>query len=232
MIKESCRILIIEDDAPIGGLIKYNLERSGYLCHLVEDGVKALELMNLGIPFKLILLDIMLPNMNGFEVCRLIKESDEFDHIPIIMLTARGEEKDRIAGFEIGADDYILKPFSPREMLLRVKAVLRRGVPKNNSDEEIYQVNGLRVDVPKLKVYVDKNEVKLTAMEFKLMLALIQPRGRVQTRDFLLNNVWEKGHGVTTRTVDTHISFLRNKLGRAGHLIETIRGFGYRIKSE
>ena len=146
-------------------------------------------------------------------------------------LTAKGEEVDRIVGFELGADDYVVKPFSPRELVLRVKAILNRGTPKENS-KEILSFGDLKVDIPRCKVSIDKKEVKLTAMEFKLLVTLIQKKGRVQSRDQLLEDVWKLDSDVTTRTIDTHVKRLRQKLGDMGKLVETVRGYGYRLNEE
>jgi DNA-binding response OmpR family regulator len=171
----------------------------------------------------------MLPQMDGFEVCRHIKQEKKYKDIPIIMLTAKGEEIDRIVGFELGADDYIVKPFSPRELVLRVKAVLRRGKIEK-IDKEILKAGILNVDIPRHRVTVNNKEVDLTNMEFKLLIVLMENKGRVQTRDRLLSQIWDINAEVYTRTVDTHIKRLREKLGKAGKYIETVVGLGYKFK--
>lgn len=224
-------ILVVEDDKNIAKLVKYNLEKAGLeceVCHTGEEGMKALE----RAPADLIILDIMLPGMDGLEVCRRIKQSKGTAGIPVIMLTAKGEEVDRVVGFELGADDYIVKPFSPRELILRIKAILKRMAPGEESEKEVFRAGDLVVDISKHKVTAGKKEVDLTPMEFKLLTTLMERRGRVQSRDRILNDVWDITSDVTTRTVDTHVKRLREKLGKAGKLIETVRGIGYRFKEE
>lgn len=228
MAKE--KILIIEDDPNISQLVKYNLEKGGYDCILSGSGENGLKILQKGA-VDLLILDIMLPEMDGFELCRRIKQDRGLSDIPIIILTAKGEEIDRIVGFELGADDYIVKPFSPRELVLRTKAVLKRlKQPDNTSD--ILKAGDLEVDIPKHKITLNKNNIELTQMEFRLLVILMKRRGRVQSRQVLLNDVWEMWSDVTTRTIDTHIKRLREKLGSAGHLIETVRGIGYRFSEE
>lgn len=173
----------------------------------------------------------MLPKMDGLLTCKRIKQDKRNTSLPVVMLTAKGEEVDRIVGFELGADDYIVKPFSPRELVLRIKAILSRGKPRE-VPQEILSVDRLKVDIPRCKVTIDHKEVKLTAMEFKLLTTLIKKRGRVQSRDQLLDEVWNLDADITTRTVDTHIKRLRQKLGAAGKLIETVRGYGYRLSED
>lgn len=224
------KILIVEDDKNISKLVKYNLEKQGFECFSAISGEEALETLD-KYPIDLIILDIMLPGMDGFETCRLIKQDSELKNIPIVMLTAKGEEVDRIVGLELGADDYIVKPFSPRELVLRVKAILKRGKVEE-SKKDILKVNNLTVDIPKHKVTMNQKEVVLTPIEFKLLVTLIERRGRVQTRDRLLSDIWDIHAELDTRTVDTHIKRLREKLGKTGRLIETVRGLGYRFKEE
>ena len=222
-------ILLVEDDKNISKLVKYNLEKSGYNCLAVVTGEDGFEILDKE-KINLIILDVMLPKMDGFEVCRLIKQEDLYSQIPIIMLTARAEEIDRIVGLELGADDYIAKPFSPRELVLRVKAILKRSVTKTVvSPKEILNFDKLKIDIPRHKVLVNAKEVKLTAMEFDLLVILLNRKGRVQSREQLLNDVWGIEADVTTRTVDTHVKRLRQKLGRYGKFIETVRGYGYRF---
>ena len=228
MAKE--KILVIEDDKHISKLIRYNLEKSGYDCIVVDDGEEVLAILGKqGV--DLIILDIMLPKMDGFEVCRLIKQDTKLKNIPIIMLTAKGEEVDRIVGLELGADDYVVKPFSPRELMLRIKAILRRGKPEE-SQKDIIKRGVLIIDVPKHRVTVNNKEIELTPIEFKLLVTLIERKGRVQSRDRLLTDVWSIDAEIYTRTVDTHIKRLREKLGKVGDSIETVRGLGYRFKEE
>lgn len=221
------KILVVEDDKHIFKLVKYNLEKAGFDCTVTVTGEDALEVLDRE-SIDLIILDIMLPKMDGFETCRHIKQDKKLLNIPIIMLTAKGEEVDKVVGFELGADDYVVKPFSPRELILRAKAILKRGKPKEE-EKDILSVDKITIDIPRHKVTVDKKEIKLTQLEFKLLVTLVKRRGRVQSRDGLLEDVWDIASEVTTRTIDTHIKRLREKLGKAGKLIETIRGIGYRF---
>jgi len=228
MLKE--KILVIEDDKHISKLVKYNLEKAGYDSTVVEDGEEALDVLGKQ-GADLIILDIMLPKMDGFEVCRAIKQNNKLKNIPVIMLTAKGEEVDRIVGLELGADDYVVKPFSPRELMLRVKAILRRGKAEE-SPKDIIKIGTLVIDIPKHRVTVNNKEVELTPIEFKLLVTLIERNGRIQSRDQLLSDVWDMHSDVFTRTVDTHIKRLREKLGKMGDIIETVRGLGYRCKED
>ncbi|RKY42385.1 MAG: DNA-binding response regulator [Candidatus Makaraimicrobium thalassicum] len=223
-------ILVVEDDKNISKLIKYNLEGEGYGCLVSFGGEDALKILDKN-PVDLIVLDIMLPGMDGLEVCRRVKQDKVLSGIPIIMLTAKGEEVDRVVGFELGADDYMVKPFSPRELILRIKAILKRLNPVE-VEKNLLKAGNLTMDLPRHKVTVDKKEIELTSMEFKLLAALMQRKGRVQSRERLLDDVWDIASDVTTRTVDTHIKRLRAKLGKAGYLIETVRGIGYRFSEE
>ena len=224
------RILIVEDDKHISKLVKFNLEKANYDCAIAATGEKALEALD-DRPVDLVILDIMLPGMDGFGICRTIKEKEKLKNIPIIMLTAKGEEVDRIVGLELGADDYIVKPFSPRELVLRVKAILKRGKVEE-AKKDILAAGDIIVDIPKHKVTVKEKSIDLTQMEFKLLVTLMERRSRVQTRERLLSDVWDMGTGVDTRTIDTHVKRLREKLGKSGSLIETIRGLGYKFKEE
>ena len=224
------KILIVEDDQHISQLVKYNLEKAGFDCATAETGEEAIERLKKG-SFDLMILDIMLPQMDGFEVCKRIKQETRCAAMPIMMLTAKGEEVDRIVGFELGADDYMVKPFSPRELLLRVKAILRRGETREAA-AEVLKVGHLSIDIPCHKVLVNQKEIHLTAKEYKLLLVLVQRKGRLQSRERLLEDVWDVTADVTTRTVDTHVKRLRQKLGREGRLIETVRGMGYRFYDE
>jgi len=224
------RILIVEDDKHISKLVKFNLEKADYECAIAGTGEKALAILD-DRPVGLIILDIMLPGMDGFGICRAIKEKEKLKNIPIIMLTAKGEEVDRVVGLELGADDYMVKPFSPRELVLRVKAILKRGKPEE-AKKGVLAAGDIVVDIPKHKVAVKGRPVELTQMEFKLLATLMERRGRVQTRERLLSDVWDMGEDVDTRTIDTHVKRLREKLGRSGGLIETVRGLGYRFKEE
>ncbi|MBF0532084.1 MAG: response regulator transcription factor [Candidatus Omnitrophica bacterium] len=224
------KILIIEDDKNIAKLIRYNLEKAGYECLGAITGEEGFELLNRAL-VNLIILDVMLPQMDGFEVCRSLRQDERLKHIPVIMLTARGEEVDRIVGLELGADDYMVKPFSPRELALRVKAVLRRGKTAPAQKENL-AVGDVTIDIEKHQVRAGEKAIDLTAMEFKLLVVMMERPGRVQTRERLLADVWDIHADVSTRTVDTHIKRLREKLGRPGKAIETVIGIGYRFKAE
>ena len=221
------KILIVEDDKHISKLIKYNLEKAGFDCIAAVTGEDSLEVLDRE-SIDLIILDIMLPKMDGFETCRHIKQHKKSAGIPIIMLTAKGEEVDKVVGFELGADDYIVKPFSPRELILRVKAVLKRGKPQEE-EKDILSIDKITIDIPRHKVTVDKKRINLTQLEFKLLVTLVKRKGRVQSRDGLLEDVWDIAAEVTTRTIDTHVKRLREKMGKSGKLIETVRGIGYRF---
>jgi len=228
MLKQ--KILIIEDDKHISKLLKYNLEKAGFDTWIAFSGEDALEILSRQFP-DLIILDLMLPQMDGLEVCRLIRQDHKKKNIPIMMLTARGEEVDRIVGLELGADDYIVKPFSPREIILRIRAILRRLHVKEPMSDTL-NAGLLVVDVPRHRVLVNQKEVDLTPLEFKLLVTLLERKGIVQTREILLNDVWDMEAEVYTRTIDTHIKHLRTKLGKAGKMIETVIGMGYRFKEE
>ncbi|MDY0040869.1 MAG: response regulator [Desulforhabdus sp.] len=221
-------VLIVEDETDILQLLKYHVEAAGFDALTAQDGYEALSLAKRQLP-NLVLLDLMIPGLDGFEVCRELKRNAETKHIPIIMLTAKGEEIDRIVGLELGADDYVVKPFSPRELILRIRAVLRRSEAEG-SPEAIWQEDELRVDLEAHKVTVDTEQIVLTATEFKLLVVLIRSRGKVQTRDQLLDKVWGYQFEGYARTVDTHVRRLRQKLGRYSNLVETVRGVGYRFR--
>lgn len=223
-------ILVIEDDEDILNLLKFNLEAAGYDVLTSTDGYEGLNLAKTKDP-SLIVLDIMLPGLDGFEICKELKRKKETSSIPVVMLTARGEEVDRIVGLELGADDYVVKPFSPRELLLRVKGILKRShTPDEEGGRAPWQKDGLLVDMEAHKVLVDEEEVELTATEFKLLSELVNRQGRVHTRDQLLNRVWGYEFEGYARTVDTHIRRLRQKLGPYAAFVETVRGVGYRFR--
>jgi len=220
------RILVIEDERALRDVVSYNLRRAG---HEVLEAGRATEGLSLvrGARPDLVVLDLMLPDMPGTEVCKAIRADPGLAHVRILMLTARSEEVDRIVGFELGADDYVTKPFSVRELVLRVGAVLRRGAEAAASAE--IRLGPLALDAERHRVTVDGKEVALTALEFRLLHTLLLRQGRVQSRERLLEDVWGMRGDITTRTVDTHVKRLREKLGEAGKLIETVRGVGYRI---
>jgi two-component system phosphate regulon response regulator PhoB len=222
------KILIVEDEPDVVEMLKRQLERSGeYSAVVAPDGPGGLDLARAEAP-ALIVLDLMLPGMSGLEVCRLLKSAQPTRQIPIIMLTAKAEEVDRIVGLEFGADDYVTKPFSPRELVLRIGAILRRA--ERPQAERRLSAGDLVLDLERYELRVRGKLVTLTAIEFKLLATLMQRRGRVQARDRLLQDVWGYDAAIDTRTVDTHVRRLREKLGQRGELIETVRGFGYRFR--
>ena len=221
------KILIVDDEEDILSLVEYNLKKEGYRTIGVKTGEAALQLVEEETP-DLIILDLMLPEMDGLEVCRILKSNENTSDIPIIMLTAKGEETDIVVGLEIGADDYVTKPFSPRVLLARTKALLRRKT-KEPIPKEIIQVENLVIDTGKYLVTIEGKPISLTSTEFNLLRFLAQHRGKVFTRNQLLDNVWKDETFVIDRTVDVHIRSLRKKLGSAANLIETVRGVGYRL---
>ncbi|GAB6037004.1 response regulator transcription factor [Fundidesulfovibrio butyratiphilus] len=221
-------VLIVEDDEDILQLLDYNMQNAGFETVTCRDGLEAVTLIKRRKP-DLVLLDLMLPGIDGFEICKTVKRDPKTAHVPVIMLTARGEEVDRIVGLELGADDYVVKPFSPRELILRAKAVLKRSGPDSQPKKVLSQA-GLTVDLDAHRAESDGVEIALTATEFKLLAELFQNPGRVHTRDQLLASVWGYEFEGYARTVDTHVRRLRQKLGPHADLIETVRGVGYRFK--
>ena len=223
-------ILIIEDERDVVDLLTLNLRKAGgFTIAVANDGATGLTKARAEKP-DIIILDLMLPKMPGLEVCKLLKTDPATRQIPILMLTARAEEIDRIVGLEFGADDYVTKPFSPREVILRIKAILQRSAAEQT--EEPITAGLIVIDPARHKVTVREKDVDLTSIEFRLLRMLMQRRGRVQERDRLLNEVWGYESAIDTRTVDTHIRRLREKLGKAGDQIETVRGFGYRFRED
>jgi two-component system phosphate regulon response regulator PhoB len=222
-------ILIIEDEQDLAALVAFSLEKEGYRPLTAGDGAAGMEAARRHQP-DLILLDLMLPGMMGTEVCKQLKKEPATAAIPIIMLTARGDEIDRVVGFEVGADDYVVKPFSSRELLLRIRAVLRRAAPAQTG--RTIAIGTLVIDCDRHRVAVEGEEVVLTTIEFKLLLTLAERLGRLQSRDGLLTTVWGYNYVGDTRTVDTHVTRLRAKLGKAGDLIRTVRGFGYKMEAQ
>jgi len=217
-------VLIIEDERDLADLLAFNLEKDGYQTVIATDGVEGLDAAARVLP-DLILLDLMLPGMMGMEVCKSLKRNERTSPIPVIMLTAKGEEIDKVVGFEVGADDYVVKPFSSRELLLRVKAVLRR-VHTEAVTNPVITVGAITIDTERHLVLVDGKEISFTTTEFKLLHTLVKRLGRLQSRDVLLRDVWGYNFVEDTRTVDTHVTRLRTKLGEAGEMIKTVRGFG------
>jgi len=222
------RILIVEDERDVLDLLMLTLRKAGGFSILTAtDGATGLQKARLEKP-AFIILDLMLPKMPGLELCKALKSDPATSRIPIMMLTAKAEEIDRIVGLEFGADDYVTKPFSPREVTLRIKAILRRGEPKWDGDH--LTAGPIQIDPARHEVSVGGKAVTLTMLEFKLLRTLIERRGRVQARDRLLNDVWGYESAIDTRTVDTHVRRLRKKLGKAADAIESVRGFGYRLR--
>jgi len=218
-------ILIIEDETDVADLLSLNLRKAGFRVSTAGDGASGLQKARDDRP-DFIILDLMLPKMSGLEVCRILKSDAATARMPILMLTAKAEEIDRIVGLEFGADDYVTKPFSPREIVLRIRAIFRRG----EKAEKSLSAGPISIDPARHEVRVNGRQVHLTSLEFKLLRALMQRRGRVQERDRLLNDVWGYESVIDTRTVDTHVRRLREKLGKAGDAVETVRGFGYRLR--
>ena len=224
----SLKILIIEDEPDIRKNLEYNLSREGYSV-LTAASIAEAEQLIYSNNLSLILLDLMLPDGSGLDLCKKMKSDPDMQNLPIIILTAKDDEVDKVVGFELGADDYVTKPFSVRELILRIKAVLKRGDNKKDIVEIDRQFGDLKIDIDSHEVYVDGDLVNLTALEFKLLIQLVDRRGRVQSREQLLADVWGYSAEVTTRTVDTHIKRLREKLGTMGKYVQTIRGVGYKF---
>jgi two-component system phosphate regulon response regulator PhoB len=224
------RILVVDDEPDIVALCAYHLAKAGYRVVTSANGSDALEQARGQRP-ALIVLDLMLPRMAGYDVLRHIRADDTLKQIPVLMLTARREEADRIQGLPPGADDYLTKPFSPQELVLRVGAILRRVGSSGAGGQDVLRIGPIVIDRGEHKVTIDDQEIELTPTEFKLLLTLVERRGRVQSRSHLLETVWDAAPDMQTRTVDMHVQRLRGKLGVAGELVETVRGFGYRIRA-
>ena len=225
------KILVIEDEEDLNQTLSFNLENEGYKVTSALKGSEALEILENAPPPDLVILDLMLPDMPGLDICRHIRSKDNLKNISVIIVTAKGEEVDRVVGFELGADDYIVKPYSVRELMLRIQAQLRRNdsseVTEENSEEGNISFKDLLIDNSKHKVFLSDKKISLTAKEYTLLKYLLTKADKVQTRDILLDKVWGYDNSVTTRTVDTHVKRLRSKLGKYGKNIETIRGVGY-----
>ena len=226
MIKD--QILLVEDEPDLLQTLSFNFENEGYKVSKAINGEKALKLLEENNSIGLVVLDLMLPDISGLDICRHIRSSDNLKDILVIMVTAKGEEVDRVVGFEIGADDYVVKPYSVRELMLRVGGLLKRSSKKKDeSNDEVQIYENLKIDTNKHKVYIADKKISLTSKEFKLLKHLLSKADKVQTRDNLLEKVWGYNNDVTTRTVDTHVKRLRSKIGKYGDRIETIRGEGY-----
>lgn len=226
------KILVVDDEPDAIELVKFNLKGAGYDVLTAADGDEALKKARAVLP-DLIILDVMLPEVDGLEVCKILRRDQRISATPILMLTAKAAEIDRVLGLELGADDYVTKPFSPRELVLRVKRLLRADQPSTSAvKEDEITLRELRLDIPRHQATVKGRAVDLTATEFKLLTVLAQRRGRVQSREQLLQDVWEYDNIIDTRTVDTHMRRLREKLGPAAKYLDTVRGVGYRFVEE
>ena len=221
------KILVVDDEPEAVELVEFNLKGAGYEVSTASDGAEALNKARRIQP-NLVILDVMMPEIDGMEVCKLLRRDPVTSGIPIIMLTAKASEVDRVLGLELGADDYVVKPFSPRELVLRVKKLLDRGKPADLAKEKMV-FGDLVIDMPRHAVFWKGKQIELTATEFKLLVTLAQRKGRVQSRDTLLRDVWGYESMIDTRTVDTHMRRLREKLGMAAKYLDTLRGVGYRF---
>jgi len=222
------KVVIVEDEKDLAELLAFNLQKEGWQTMVALDGKSGLELVTAERP-DLVILDLMLPELTGIEVCKQLRRQERTAAIPVIMVTAKGEEIDRVVGFEVGADDYLVKPFSTRELLLRIKAILRRTATPA-AEETIIRHGLLSIDAERHRVTVRDEEIALTLTEFKLLITLAGRPGRMQSRERLLQDVWGYSSDADTRTVDTHITRLRSKLGEAGEMIRTVRGYGYKLE--
>ena len=222
------KILLVEDEPDLLQTLAFNFENEGYKVAKALDGKEAMKFLEDDDSISLVILDLMLPDMSGLDICRHIRAADNLKDILVIMVTAKGEEVDRVVGFEVGADDYVVKPYSVRELLLRVGGILKRSSKeKQSNDKDLIEYEDLKIDNNKHKVYLSDEKISLTSKEFKLLKHLLLKADKVQSRDNLLEKVWGYNNDVTTRTVDTHIKRLRSKIGKYGDKIETIRGEGY-----
>lgn len=222
------RILIVDDEPDVTELVSYHLRGKGYEVETVNDPTRSIGVARTFLP-DLVILDVMMPEISGVQICRMLRSDPKLKGVPVVFLTAKAEEGDRIQGLEVGADDYVCKPFSPKELVLRVQSILRRTGEPSAPVSPSLQVGGILVDIERHEVLIHGRPVELTATEFKLLKLLMERRGRVQTREHLLINVWNYETEIETRTVDTHVRRLREKLGSEADWIETIRGVGYRF---
>jgi len=230
-VKAPARILVVEDERDISALVAYHLTREGYRVRTAEGGQEAVELAESERP-DLVILDLMLPGFSGYDVLTEMRKRPELADVPVIVLTARREEADRVKGLELGADDYVTKPFSPRELILRVGAVLRRAqAPAVAGSGRMLRGGSVAVDLSAMRVVVSGASIDLTPTEYRLLVTLLERRGRVQSRQQLLEGAWDIHARIETRTVDMHVQRLRSKLGESGGMIETVRGFGYRYRA-
>ncbi len=225
---QSKKVLLVDDESDVTDLLAYNLKAKGFVVEAVNDPNRSVGVARTFMP-DLVILDVMMPDLNGIQICRMLRADPKLKKVPVIFLTAKAEEGDRIQGLEVGADDYICKPFSTKELVLRVQSILRRlndGAPEV---PRLLQIGGIALDTERHEVTISGEPVELTATEFKLLRLLMERRGRVQTREHLLINVWNYETEIETRTVDTHVRRLREKLGSEADWVETIRGVGYRM---
>ena len=221
-------ILLVEDEPDLLQTLSFNFESEGYKVSKALNGEEAMKLLEKNDSIAMVILDLMLPDTSGLDICRHIRKTDDLKDILVIMVTAKGEEVDRVVGFEVGADDYVVKPYSVRELLLRVGGMLKRSSKeKDEGDKEVLVFEDLKIDTNKHKVYLSDKKISLTSKEFKHLKHLLSKADKVQTRDNLLDKVWGYNNDVTTRTVDTHVKRLRSKIGKYGDKIETVRGEGY-----
>ena len=220
-------ILLVEDEPDLLQTLSFNFESEGYKVSKALNGEEAMKLLEKNDSIAMVILDLMLPDTSGLDICRHIRETDDLKDILVVMVTAKGEEVDRVVGFEVGADDYVVKPYSVRELLLRVGGMLKRSSKEKEGDKEVLVFEDLKIDTNKHKVYLSDKKISLTSKEFKLLKHLLSKADKVQTRDNLLDKVWGYNNDVTTRTVDTHVKRLRSKIGKYGDKIETVRGEGY-----
>jgi two-component system phosphate regulon response regulator PhoB len=229
VVQAGDRILVVDDEPDITALVAYHLARSGYRVSTASTGTEALQAAREEQP-ALVVLDLMLPELSGFEVLERLRADRALADIPVLMLTARRDEPDRVQGLSLGADDYLVKPFSPQELVLRVRNILRRTKTKASERRNVIDMGAVEIDKDAHTVLLDGHAIDLTATEYKLLLTLAERRGRVQSRAQLLEIVWESAPDIQTRTVDMHVQRLRAKLGASGEMIETVRGFGYRLR--
>ena len=222
-------VLVVEDEEDIMEVIRFNLEKEGYEVHQALSGEKALQVIESNLP-SLVLLDLMLPGINGLDLCRIFKQNDRTKAIPVIMLTAKSEDADIVAGLEMGAEDYIIKPFSPRVLLARVRTVLRRRETGVKDDSSVIQVDGMQIHPGRHEVTMGENVVDLTASEFRILHYLARRPGWVYSRDQIIDAIRGHGYVVTDRAIDVQVVGLRKKLGDYGKFIETVRGIGYRFR--
>ncbi len=226
------RILVVDDERDILELIRFNLEREGFTVFTVDTGEAALSQTNRIRP-DLVVLDLMLPGVDGTEVCRRLRHDEATQAIPVLMLTARTEDSDIVTGLEVGADDYVTKPFSPRVLVARIRAILRRGgAEADGEDRQVVRIHGIRIDISQHEVWIDERQVHLSATEFAILVFLARNPGWVFSRNKIIDTVKGKDYPVTERSVDVQILGLRKKLGEKGKLVQTVRGVGYRLQAE